>query len=340
MTVFITISRGTIARNLLENEFYDAVKRHFSKVVLITMAADDERFKKEFGASNVKIIPMPYEPDGFLDNVVSYINTFIIFNVSTLGHGLYRYVVPPASRINWFIKFLKFTLIRLIFQPLSKISFVRLAIQKFDYYFLQRKSVAQYQELLAQYQPDMVFIGNMLEEAALLKAARRQQVPTVAMPKTWDNPSKRYFRARADHIVVWGSFMKEQMMRLHDYRSGDITMTGVPQFDYYIDKSRLESRVDFCRRLGLDSKKKILCFGSEGNVMPSDADIAAVLRDLIRDKKFNEDCQLLIRPHFAYKNDEQKFISLKNQPDVVIDTNNHPAKGFPDYSDAALRHFG
>jgi len=342
MTIFITISRGLIARNILQNEFYSLVKSYFKKVVLITTAAHDERFKKEFGAPNVEIIPMPVEADSLLDKIVSFLNMYLVFNESTIGHGLYRYVAPPASRAAWLVKFLRFNLLRLVFQPLSHVKIVRRAVQKFDYYFLQRKAVAQYQRLLAQYQPKIVFVANMLEETALLKAARRQQVPTIAMPKTWDNPSKRYFRARADSVIAWSPFMKEELMKLHDYRDNEITVVGVPQFDYYADKSRLESREDFCRRLGLDPKKKILCLGSEGKVMPSDTDIALVLRDLISKGKLNKDCQLLIRPHFGYKNDEQKFMALKNQSGVVIDMNNNPSRGFTDewdYSKAQMDHF-
>ncbi len=342
MTIFITISRGLTARNILQNEFYSLVKSHFEKVVLITTAAHDERFKNEFGAPNVEIIPMPDEADSLLDKIVSFLNMYLIFNKSTVGHGLYRYVAPPASRAAWFVKFLKFTLVRLALQPASRVTLARRAIQKFDYYFLQRPVVAQYRRLLAQYQPNIVFVANMLEETALLKAARCQQVPTMAMPKTWDNPSKRYFRARADHVIAWNSFMKEELMKLHDYRDNEITVVGVPQFDYYIDKSRLESREDFCRRLGLDPEKNIICLGSEGKVMPSDADIALVLQDLISNGKLNKDCQLLIRPHFGYKNGEQKFMALKNQPGVVIDMNNHPSQGFTDdwdYSKAQMDHF-
>jgi len=76
MTILITISRGAIARNLLQNEFYDLLKRHFDQVVLITTAAKDERFQKEFGADNVEIIPMPDEAESFFDSIISRLNKF------------------------------------------------------------------------------------------------------------------------------------------------------------------------------------------------------------------------------------------------------------------------
>jgi len=132
--------------------------------------------------------------------------------------------------------------------------------------------------------------------------------------------------------------MKKQVMQLQDYQEHKITVVGVPQFDYYYDRSRLESRENFCRRLGLDPDKKILCLGSEGKVMPSDAAIAEILYDLVRSRALHEECQILIRPHFGYKNDEQKFISLHNKPGVVIDSHNQPSQGFRDHWDYSKEH--
>lgn len=341
MTIFITISRGIIARNLLQNDFYRLVKQRFSKVVLITTAAGDARFVGEFAAPNAEIVPMPGEPDGFWDTVVSWLNRFLIFNESTVGRGLYWYVTIP-SRAAWVVKFFRFTIIRIIFQPLSKLSIARRALQWLDYHFLQSVSVAQYEKLIETYSPNIVFVANILDEASLIKAARRRGIPTIAMPKTWDNPSKRYFRARADAIVAWSSFMKEEMTQLHDYQEDEVVVVGIPQFDYYIDSSRYESREDFCARVGLDPEKKIICLGSEGKIMPSDADIAGVVYDLIQQRKLSCECQLFIRPHFAHTNDAQKFDAFKGKPGVVIDAHNRPSEGFGDhwdYSKEQMDHF-
>jgi len=341
MTIFITISRGLIARNILQNKFYDLVKSHFEKVVLITTASDEARFKKEFGASNVEIVPMPVGKESFWDSLVSRMNRHLIFNRSTVGRGLYWYILLP-SRAAWILKFLRFTLVRIIFQPLSKISSIRRAIRWFDYKCLQHTEVAQYQDLIRKYHPDIIFATNIIEEAALLKAARREHVTAVAMPKTWDNPSKLYFRARADAIMAWSPFMKEQMVTMQDYRENEVHVFGIPQYDYFLDGARAETRDDFCARVGLDPTKKILCFGSEGKVMTSDADIAEILYDFVSNRALNEDCQLFIRPHFGYKDDEKKFVSFAGRPGVVIDTYNRPSSGFRDawdYSTEHMNHF-
>ncbi|MBI2050310.1 MAG: CDP-glycerol glycerophosphotransferase family protein [Parcubacteria group bacterium] len=341
MTLLLTISRGAIARNMLQNAFYDSVKRRFEKVVIVTPAAHDARFREAFGAPNVEMVSMPVEQDTFWDTLVTRLYKFLIFNESTVGRGLYWYI-EISGRLAWIFKLVKFTAIRMVFQPLSHVSWARRALQRLDYLFLQKQAVAHYKQLFEKYQPSVVFATNIIEEEAIIKAARRQQIPVFAMPKTWDNPSKRYFRAKADKVFVWSPYMKEQMMRLQDYRDTEVEVMGIPQFDYYTDRSRHESREDFCLRVGLNPKKKIICFGSEGKVMLSDVPIAEMLSDFVDKRMLCQDCQLFIRPHFGYKNDEKKFGSLAGKPGVVIDTYNHPSKGFRDewdYSTGHMNHF-
>ena len=340
MTIFITISRGIIARNLLQNRFYELVKGHFSKVVLITTAADDRRFQEEFAGPNVEIIPAPEERVTFLGNLFERLNRYVIFNASTVGFGLYWYAVPP-SLPRWILKRLLFVPTRLIFEPLSKVPAVRKSLQWIDTAFLERRSVARYRELIRAYKPDIVFVTNILEESAVLKAARRERVRSVGMAKTWDNISKRYFRARADAVAVWGSFSRDELQQMHDYKEGEIRVVGMPQLDSYVDPDFVESREDFCRRMGLDPKKKIVVLGSEGKIMPSDSDIAGIIADAIDAHELAE-CQLFIRPHFAHTNDARKFDALLRRSGVVVDSHNNPSEGFGDhwdYSRDQMRHF-
>ena len=45
-TIIITIMRGMMARNLLKNDFYEILREKFN-IVILTPAANDERFVKE-----------------------------------------------------------------------------------------------------------------------------------------------------------------------------------------------------------------------------------------------------------------------------------------------------
>jgi len=257
--------------------------------------------------------------------------------------SLYDYVKPPST-IGFVGKYLKYLILRIIFQPLSFFSSVRRSIRWLDGKFTMRDLVTDYQQLLRKYQPEIVFSTSIVEdsEVALLRAAKREKIKTMAMPKSWDNASKRYFRAKADKIVVWSDFMMRQMKELQDYNEKEIIKVGVPQFDCYSNNKNILSRKEFCQKIGLDASKKIIFFGSEGKLMPSDSKVAKVLYDLISKQSFFGLSQLFIRPHFGYKDDQLKFVELFDKKNVVVDSFYEPSDGFRDqwdYSDQQMNHF-
>ncbi len=340
MNVMITISRGGTARNLLKNTFFKELKKNFDQVFIVTPANNDERFISEFGAENVTFLPMLPSENTLLRLLIHKVNKYIIYNKTT--EKLIRYdtvgdSLEPPSKV-------KYVVIKSLFYPLSKVQFVRKFLRWLDYLLLQKDMVRQYTSMILAHEPSVIFSTSMGEdsESALLKAARRLKVPSVAMPKSWDNPSKLYFRAKADTVVVWSHFMKKQMQTLQDYHPSQIAITGVPQFDYYSDNALIESREDFCASLGLDPNKKIIFFGSEGKYVPTDPDVAGVIADLIDQDAFKQPAQLLIRPHFAHKDDHLKFKDYFDRPNVVVDRQNNPSSNFRDrwdYSDKQMNHF-
>lgn len=340
--VMVTISKGLIARNLLQNDFYELLKKHFDKVVILTTASASQRFIDEFKAGNVCIIPLLEARDIFFGKLIANINRYIIYNDGTemlTGHNFDRR--RGISFICWRFKHL---LLRLIFLPLSKIKILRRILQKIDYVFLHRETVRHYRALIKKYQPNVVFATNIMDEAeaALLKAARREKVFSLAMAKSWDNLSKKYFRARADTLLVWNQFMLKQAQKLQDYKKDEVAMVGVPQFDYYIDRSRLLSREEFCSRAGLDPKKKIIFFGSEGKLLLTDPDIVGLMRNFIKNGELADACQVFVRPHWAYTNDRAKFRDFFNVREVVVDGLHCFSSGFSDswdYSREQMDHF-
>jgi len=340
MTIIITITRGLIARNILQNNFFEIVKAKFDRVVIITIAADDKRFVEQFQSDRVEIVSCYPEADTWLDKLVSKLNTYLIYNINTKKLSLYNTINPRHKFLSYF----KYIVLRMIFQPLAQLKILRQLIGYFDYLFLQSKTVKKYQKLLRAYQPKIVFSTNMIEspDIEILKAARKEKIKTMAMCKSWDNPSKIYFRARADRVAVWGKFMADQMQAYQDYKPKNIITIGVPQFDYYLDKSRLVSRVEFCRQYNLDPTKKIILFGSEGKLVPTEPEVVKIISDLIDNRELAADCQILIRPHFGYKKDYLKFSKLEATGNVKLDLNNNPSVGFRDewdYSNEQMNNF-
>ncbi len=339
-TIFLTISRGNIARNLLQNDFYKILREKY-KIIMLTPAATDERFCQEFAHTNVTFVDMQEKNHSRADKFLFFFHKNLIYN-STVNQKN-RWGSPGDSRSKQSGYFL-FLVKKVIFIPLSKVKPLRDVVRWFDKFFLQKEEVAHFVTLLETYKPDVVTITNVSSdtEIALLKAAKEKNIKTLAIPKSWDNLSKHGFRAKADIMVVWSDFMKKQTIEFQNYKEQDIRVIGIPQFDYYADKTRLQTREQFCSLYNLDPKKKIIFFGSEGKLFPTDSEIASILYEMVSQNTLSLSAQLLVRPHYGYKNDEQKFSHLFDKPNVTVDLQNTPSAFFRDewdYSQEFMNRF-
>ncbi|MDP7368593.1 MAG: CDP-glycerol glycerophosphotransferase family protein [Candidatus Pacebacteria bacterium] len=335
-TIIITIIRGMTARNLLRNAFFEILREKFNLIIL-TPAANDERFVKEFGHPNVKFAYFKERGHSPADKIFVGLNKYLVYN-KYIGLKL-KYGIRGLSKPED-LSIFRYWLYTIIFKPLSKIRILRDFVKWLDYLFVQRKEVKEFKELIKKENPVLVISTSIMSdiETAVIKAAKKMKVKVIGMPKSWDNPSRAGFRAKADILVVWSDFMAEQSERFQNYKRKDIKVIGIPQFDYYTDKSRIWSKEKFCNEFGLDVNKKIILFTSEGKVIPEDKEIASIIYDFIKNNELVNDCQLLIRPHFAYKDEEKKFTHLLGKSNVSIDLSNNPSSCFRDHADYSWNH--
>lgn len=328
-TVFITVSRGIIARNLLQNEFYRRVRERY-RVVILTPAAHDRRFLETFSHPNVTFEHLEEFPQSPWELVLGKFHKMLIFNKSTELKS--RFGVIGLTRQDE-LSDLRFFLMKALFLPLSKITALRDVVRWIDLKTTQKKLRADMAQLLERYHPKLVFVTNITSdtEVALIKESRARGLRTIAMPKSWDNLSWIGFRVKADRLVVWNEFMFEQAQTFQNYRPHQIQVVGVPQNDCYADTSRLWTRKHFCKVYGLDPEKKIIFFGSEGKLFDNmDRENSEILHSIIQNNQLPFPAQLLIRPHYGYRNDEQKFNHLLGKPDVSVDLFNTPSSCFRD----------
>lgn len=338
--VFLTVSRGSIARNLLQNEFYYLLREKY-QVVVLTPAFQDKRFLEEFAHHNVRCIHLPHMERSFLDMLLFFFHKHLIYN-STVNQKA-RWGIIGDSRSTP-TPYPLYVIKRGVFTVLSRVFFLRDFVRYLDRMFTQRKEVGFWKNILEEERPDMVISTNIAEdiEVALLKAARDVGIRTLGMPKSWDNASKNGFRVKADDMVVWNMLMEEEMLQFQNYTKKHIHSIGVPQFDYYLDTSRIVSREVFCSWFGFDPHKKIILFSSEGKLFAGDGEIASVIYDAIQKEYPEFPCQLLIRPHYGFKQDEQKFKHLFGKHGVAVDLENHPSMCFRDawdYSKESMDRF-
>lgn len=326
--IVLTISRGSLARNLLQNDFYKILCEKYA-IVILTSAAEDVRFREEFAHPNVSFVLMTEVDHSRLDRFFFFFHKNLIYNATVNQKNHWGSIGNPKSMNPTYFSYI---LKKIIFSPLSKLKFLRDIARFLDGMFTQKEEKQRFEKILQTEKPDLVMVTNMAgdTEAALLKVSKKLGIKTLAMPKSWDNLTKHSFRAKADRVVAWSEFVKHQAVKFQNYKEDQISIIGIPQFDYYTDPSRLWSREEFCRKYGFDENKRIIFFGSEGKLFPVDAENAHIIYDLIQNDELVDKSQLLIRPHYGYKNDEQKFKELFGKKDVVVDLFHKASQDFRD----------
>ncbi len=169
--------------------------------------------------------------------------------------------------------------------------------------------------LFEKYRPDILFAPGMFspEDCRLLRQAKRRSVKTVATAKSWDVlTTKAFTRVKADRLLVFNEFNRQEAIELGDYPPAHVVVTGFPQFDAYAHAALFSTREDFFERLGLDPAKKLVCIAVPGDwKTPYTKQIMAELDRRIENGAIRKPVQVLARFHPKYP-DAAEGLKLKH----------------------------
>ena len=161
--------------------------------------------------------------------------------------------------------------------------------------------VAHFKRVFSEIKPDVIFCSNQspLFVIAPVLAAQQLGIPTATFIFSWDNlSSKGRILAPFDHFLLWSDQMRRELHRFYPRVRRERThVIGTPQFDPYADKSLLWSRAEFCRRIGADPARKIICYsGGDEETSKADPYHVRALMELIRAGEVEDSPQVLLRP--------------------------------------------
>jgi hypothetical protein len=322
-TIFITIPLGIVARNILRTDVFRILKSQKDlRIILIIPPKIDINFRKELEGNNVIIeerlkrvragIFRHFILYPFMRNLVYTDTSRIFFKYGKTRHPEYR----P----------MRYILSLIFILPLSKITILKRICRWVDFNFFKRYD-KEFEDLFDKYKPSLVFVTALLNDPpvcrTLVRIAKRRRIPSVGMVKSWDQLDKYLLITLPDTFIVWNDKMKNDLIKYQDFRSGEIVMTGIPQFDIYFQNNIFLSRKQYCQQMGIDPSKKILFFGSSGFVFPYDDEFVDILQNIIFQKKIREKVIILVRPHFhelILKTGRfDRFRNNNDYPDVVLD---------------------
>ena len=113
--------------------------------------------------------------------------------------------------------------------------------------------------------PDVLLVSPLVdfgsEQVDYIKVGRQLGIPTVLAVASWDNlTNKGRVRLRPDRVLVWNEIQRNEAVRYHGSRAGDVIVTGAPVYDRWFSRAPEASAADFKRRAGLEPNGSYLLY--------------------------------------------------------------------------------
>lgn len=327
--IFITISRGSLIRNFFRTGIVGKLLDENIKVVILSPNYDDHKLFEDFKHKNLLFEPLISPKKLKFEGLIREFLKGAAFNLTIYVLHRYKIVGRHPSRFLYLPRMI-------FFAPLRYVPGFKKFIRFIDFKINPQK---EHDYLFKKHSPDLVFSTTPHEEAdiGVLKSAKRMGIKKVSMPKSWDNLSKILFSVKTDYMLVWSRFMKDQAIKLQDYKENEIIITGIPQFDYYTNKENLLSREEFCKKLNFNPKKKIILHASAGANCCSEIDYVKLLKQYIDDGEL-KDVQVLARPHLGYKMDIERLKEAEKYTGFAVDKSDEQSAKFKDNWDVSKNH--
>jgi len=161
-----------------------------------------------------------------------------------------------------------------------------------------------HQHLYREFNPDVMVCGRLgyMDDALVLREARRNKVRSVSVIKNWDNTTTKGYRGcLPDHVIVWNETMKREAQLYHDVPASRLHICGVPFWDSYFHAVDIKNKDAFCAQYNLSTTKQTIYFAMTAPThYRHNFKIIIAILNAIRFNQFSQPVQLLVRVHPFY----------------------------------------
>jgi hypothetical protein len=291
--LFMSVSTGWAIRNFFQNGIVEQLQQHFQVVVLATPKASSSLGGLGFDRS-VKVMEIDVGEEPL---------SWKLFR--QLKKKIYLEGRNSATEAIW-EKYKPRPLYQRVGGKVSK-ALLRLGNAQRLYNWtewldLRVNSDERLLPAFNEYRPVLFFAthASTYFEECLLRNALRAKVPAVFMILSWDHLSSKVFLNQHLHsILVWNNHTKQEVLQTYPgYRSEQIKVVGIPQYDLYATKPSI-SYDDWCRKYGLDPARRTLLFSTMPQRRHEQQHIILdeLLKAINEGKKMPSDLQVLIKCH-------------------------------------------
>lgn len=309
-TLFIILDLGISIRNILRTDVFQVLQNQKDLRIVIFSTITDQSFREEFQAENVIIEPVPkWKPNGIV-KLIQSIKKDLWAESKQIFTFMNRREKKERLLTRWLlIKPLKMVHPQGIDLLLSCLSKAEMAC-----------TPDLNSDIFDKYEPDLVFYTTLYTKYLSLElSAQKRRIKTISFIQSWDNPtSKGPFPVTPDRVIVWNEILRNEVGNYHNMPKERIHITGVPQFDLYLDRQNFLDRNDFFEKWNLDPQKKLITYTTgSSNMLPDEHEvIEGLYNDLFINGKCDHPCRLLVRPH--PKDDFDYANRFRDHPGLVI----------------------
>ncbi len=315
-TLCMTLPGGSIASFILRSSTFDVLKSQPNlRIVLLTPLIQDEEFVKEFASERVIIEDLPLHQPSWGESLALRLARESFVRKTDASTIQIRLAAAASARSR---------------NPLRRIAGLTIKLLRYlppaFWYRVGDLFVREdlIRSIFIRYAPDLVVSmkgGLQLWEVPVLKEARQRRISTAVIGLSWDNLTTKLLPLRpADHLIVWNNQMKYEAMSIQGYREDQVSVCGIPHFDYYHDTTRRTPREVFFRRLGLDPSQRLIVVATNHDHASRECRMEGLVESLYEAAQkgnFGGPVQVLVRLH--PRDEPAPYHSLGNRPGLVIE---------------------
>lgn len=320
-TVALVISTGWGVRTFLQSDVLPALLAHRPVLVLAHPRLQESLEALLDGRATVAPL-RPFDPrDGRFGDLSRRHNRYFHHLSSTVTRRFNRAAAWPSWRRQPALAALA-QLKRLeVLLRARPGSLARLAAEMRDAFAREYPHGEHYRSLFAEHRVGTVVstVAYLPIEAPPIFVARQQGLATGCWVNSWDNlTSKGALLTDFDRYFVWSEQMAGELRRYYrETRRRPIEAVGVPHFDWYRAPAMRWSRLEWCRRLGLDPARPVVLYGAATPFLaPDEQLVAEALHRDLEEAELPGRPQLVVRLHPA--DDGRRFAELARRDGVAL----------------------
>lgn len=289
----ISISIGWAIRNFFQTGIVESLKSHFEVVALATPKA--KRSLCELGFNHgIKIIEIEVGEEPLTWKLFRQLKKKIYMEGrQSSTEAIWEKYYPRPFYQKFGGKLIKSLIGLCNARPLYN------GIDRLDLRMNKDRRLAH---IFQEYRPVIFFATHATAyfEECLLRNAIGANVPSVFMILSWDHlSSKILLNQRLHSVFVWNNLTKQEVLKTYPlYRSEQIRVMGIPQYDLYAIKPNI-TYADWCGKYGLDPARRTILFSTMPQSRHEQQHIILeeLLKTIMEDKRLPADLQVLIKCH-------------------------------------------